>query len=155
MGRRKSNWSHLLLAALALLLIKSGRADAAFINWGPATNISSDTDVRTDGTLVAAFSIGAPDVPTTTVNGVTFAALGLNGSTVTSGNFTFHTNTAFLFNDNVGSTSPPFSTLSPSYQALLSHFAGGVPFTIAISGLTAGQSYEFEWWTSESSLPIT
>jgi hypothetical protein len=150
MRERSSGGSRLLVAALTLLLSEVGRVDAAIIIWGPATNVSGDTDVSIDGTLVAAFNIGAPDVPTTTVNGVTLTALGLSGSTVTSGNFTFQAPQPFLFNDDVGSTNPPFSTLSAPYQTLLSSFAGRGPFTLTISGLTPGHSYEFEWWTSES-----
>jgi hypothetical protein len=142
------------LAALALLLSAVGPAAAAPMTWGPPTTISGDTDVSTVGTLIAAFNTGGPDIPTTTVNGVTFEALALQGNTFTSGNFTFsHSkpNQAFLFNDHVGSSSPPFSTLSPPYQALLSSFTGGAPFTLTISGLTVGQGYEFEWWANVSS----
>jgi hypothetical protein len=146
------------VAALTLLLGEAGRAAAAPITWSPATNISGDTDVSTDGTLVAAFNIGAPDVPTTTVNGVTFTGLGLSGKTFTSGNFTFshsNPNASFLFNDNDGSTNPPFSTLSAPYQALLSSIAGGAPFTLTINGLTVGRGYEFEWWSSVSAQPLS
>jgi hypothetical protein len=151
---RTPGGSRLLLAALALLLIAAGRAGAGPIAWGPPTTISGDTDVSTDGTLIAAFNTGGPDISTTTVNGVTFTALALHGNTFTSGNFTFFHNNpgpAFLFNDHVGSSKPPFSALSPSYQALLSSFTGGAPFNLTISGLTTGQSYEFEWWTNISS----
>jgi hypothetical protein len=155
MHGRRSGGSRLLVAALALLLGEVGRAGAEPILWGPATNISGDADVSTDGTLLAAFNIGPPDVTATTVNGVTFAALGLTGSTVTTGNFTFHSNTSFLFSENDGSTLPPFSTLSAPYQVLLSSLAGGAPFTVTINGLTVGHVYEFEWWTNASSMAFS
>ena len=46
------------LAALALLLAGTGRADAAFITWGSATTISGDTDVDNKGALVGALTLG-------------------------------------------------------------------------------------------------
>ncbi len=145
----------LLLAVITVLLAALGRAAATPITWSPATTISGDSDVTTDGLLIAAFNTGGPDIPTTTVNGVTFAALSLHGSTVTVGNFTFHSNASFLFNDHVGSTNPPFANLSAGYQAFLSSFAGGAPITLTIGGLTPGQAYEFEWWTNASSLGLS
>jgi hypothetical protein len=151
---RTSGASLLFLAALALSLGAAGRADAGVITWGPATTISGDADVSTDGVLIAAFNTGGPDERTTTVNGVTFATLALHGNVFTSGNFTFshsNPNPSFLFNDSVGSSSPPFSTLSLPYQRLLASFAGGAPFTLTISGLAVGFPYEFEWWSSTSS----
>jgi hypothetical protein len=145
----------LSLAALALLLAGTGRADAAFITWGTAQNISSDTDVSTAGTLVNAvvlgFNRGNPgfNPNPTTVNGVTFQ--GLFFSTNTSGNFTFSGFSTFAFSQPAG----PYSGLSASYQALLSGGTGtsigtGAPFTLTMSGLTVGDQYQFEWWNNVS-----
>jgi hypothetical protein len=142
----------LTLAALALLLGSVGQARAGNISWGAATGISGDGDVDTTGTLVAAFNLGAPGVPTTTVNGVTFVGLGLSGPLVTSGNFTFSLPTGWGNNNNVGSANTPFTSMSPSYQLLLQSIVGdfGTPATITMSGLTVGAQYEFEWWSSDS-----
>jgi hypothetical protein len=148
----------LLAVALALLLTERGPVDAAPIIWGPATNVAGDTDVSTDGTLIAAFNTGGPDITATTINGVTFAKLSLSGNVFTFGNFRFthnNPNPSFLFNDHVGSSSPPFSNLSASYQTLLSSFTGGAPFNLTMSGLTLGREYEFEWWTNISSSSAT
>jgi hypothetical protein len=108
--------------------------------------------------LIAAFNTGGPDITSTTINGVTFAKLSLSGNVFTFGDFSFthnNPNPSFLFNDHVGSSSPPFSNLSSSYQTLLSSFTGGAPFNLTISGLTVGRGYEFEWWTSTSSLALS
>jgi hypothetical protein len=136
-------------AALALLLAGTGRADAAFITWGPATTISGDTDVDTKGNLVAAFNLGnvatsAPPLPAvmdTTVNGVPFVGLAIPTGSAgpvsdASGNFTFDlvptqlpgvglVTGTFSSLNGVTSTMSPFASLSSSYQDLLSSLAGG------------------------------
>jgi hypothetical protein len=153
--RRRFGKVVLGLAALALLLGGTGRADAAPITWGPATTISGDTDVATTGTLVAAFNIGGPGVGATTVNGVPFAPFALSTSPATSGNFTFTESTgSFGSNNGSGSSNPPFSSLNAPYQGLLFSIAGGFAssdtMTLTMAGLTVGHTYEFEWWTNFS-----
>jgi PEP-CTERM motif len=140
-----------ILMAAALLPWGVERADAAAIVWGSPQTISGNTDVDTTGTLVGAFNMGGTGVPTTTVNGVTFTGIALSGTTVTSGNFTF-TQTGGWNSNNITSANAPFSTLSPSYQNLLSWIAGDFtnPATITIGGLTVGAKYEFEWWSNDS-----
>ncbi len=150
--------ARLILAALALLLGVVVQADAAPISWGASHNISGDADVATDGTLVAAFNIGAPSnggpgLGSTTVNGVPFAAFALSGTSSTSGDFTFAIAGDFFAADNdLGSSNPPFSNLSAGYQTMLSSSAGAFfnPFTLTMSGLTVGTHYEFEWWFDSS-----
>ncbi len=152
--RRRFGMAVLGLAALATLLGGAGGVKAAPINWGPATNITGDTDVSRAGTLLGAFNIGGPGVGSTTVNGVTFTGLGLSGTSVTSGNFTFSLPTGWTGNNNEGgSGSPPFSNLSASYQTLLNSQAGdfSTPATITISGLVPGHTYQFEWWNDVGS----
>src|SRR5438874_12160706 len=63
-------------------------AEGSVITWGAPTNISGDSDVRTDGTLVAAFNMNGPAV---TVNGVTFASFTypFMATTATNGSFAF------------------------------------------------------------------
>ncbi len=138
---------------LALLLAGAGRANAAPITWSAAQGISGDSDVVTTGSLVGAFNVGIAGVGSTTVNGVPFAAFALSGTSATSGNFTFSSPTPMNGNNNVGSGSPPFSNLSAPYQTLLSSAAGSVntlPFTLTMSGLKLGDTYEFEWWFNTS-----
>jgi len=110
------------LAGLALLLGGTGAGRAAPITWGPATDISGNTDVDTTSTLIAAFNVGDTGVGNTTVNGVTFQGLAVTGTGVTSGNFTFAGTGCNSTNSNGGSSSSPFSSLSAQYQNLLSCF---------------------------------
>jgi hypothetical protein len=137
------------------------------ITWGSATTISGDTDVDTKGTLVAAFNLGAgPGVPPapSPINGVTFVGLAFPIGTISpvsdpSGHFTFAINPPLVaeWSSSNGQTSvnPPFANLSASYQALLSSFTGytdveGIGFNLTMSGLTAGHTYEFEWWSNDT-----
>jgi hypothetical protein len=127
------------------------------ITWGSPTNIVGDTDVITTGTLVGAFSTGTTGVPSTTVNGVTFAPFAIPNDfaagTTTVGNFSLHFDARFASNSAYGSTSAPFSGLSSSYESLLR--SGAVDeqnsaITLTMSGLTPGRAYTFEWWSNWS-----
>jgi hypothetical protein len=160
MHTRRRFGAAVLVAALALA--GTGRADAAFITWGAAANISGDTDVVTTGTLVGAFNLGDTGVPSTIVNTVPFAALAVptnSSSPFTSGNITLAASNGSFnsFNTGAGSGSPPFSNLTLAYRTLLSGGTEPVPvqpvptLTLTISGLTIGQQYEFEWWDNTSS----
>jgi hypothetical protein len=174
--RRRFGVAVLGLAALALLMADTGRADAAFITWGSAQGITGDTDVDTKGTLVAAFNLGNAGVANTpSINGVTFVGLAIpNGFagpvSDPSGNFTFaivptqvHGNPVtipFQSQNGVTSTNSPFASLSSPYQDLLSSFTGGElldsqneiaqTFSLTMKGLTVGHTYEFEWWSNTS-----
>ena len=161
-----------LVTALLAFFVASS-AHSAVISWGSPTNISGDSDVSTNGSLVGARNIGLPAVngmpavSTTTVNGVTFTALelGATGNSVTSGNFNLSIPNAFGGNNAVGSALAPFSNLSAAYRAMLGTEAGcfiqnpgcldtasnsTTPITLTISGLLVGQQYEFEWWKNVS-----
>lgn len=139
------------LLAGALLGLTAATSSAATITWGLPTNISGDSDVSTNGTLVAAYNIGVSGVGNTTVNGVTFTGLALTGNNVTDGNFNFAIATNFVGNNSVGGAGA-FSALSPAYQALVGTEAGdfSTPFTLTISGLAVGETYEFQWWKNVS-----
>ena len=153
-----------LLTFSAALAVAASTTHAASITWGLPTNINpaggaaSDLDVSTAGTLVGAFNLGGTGVGNTTVNGTTFTGLALAGSNVTSGNFNFATAGTFAGTNSVGFGSAPFSSLSAPYQALLSSAAGTAtgptPFTLTMSGLVTGQTYQFEWWSSQSRFPV-
>jgi len=141
-------WAAVLGTALSLALC--GAAHAAPIVWNAATNISGDSDVSTDGTLVNAVNLGAAGVAATTVNGVLFNPLLMTGTSVLSGNFTFAIPIGFSAFNGAGAPNPPFSILSAPYKALLSTIAGDftTPFTLTMSGFTLGDSYEVELWSN-------
>lgn len=138
------------LATLAL----GSTSHAAIITWGAPTNISGDSDVSTVGSLVGAANLGADSfsIPLTspTVNGVTFTAWN-STATTTSGIFSLGSTTgAFGTSGPVG----PVATLSTAYQALVRTGAlnmGPTP-TLTMSGLTAGNAYQFQWWASDDGL---
>jgi hypothetical protein len=135
-------------------------AFAALITWGAAQIISGDSDVSTDGTLVYAYNFGT-NATAPTINGVTFAAFHLPapftgaGVPVTVGAVSISESPGNLFGNIVLSgAAAPFSSLSTSYQALLGSGAmGGAPVTLSLvlGGLTAGQMYDFQWWSNDSS----
>jgi len=139
---------------LACLVAAPSLAGATPITWGAATNISGDADVSTSGSLVGAFNIGGPGIAATTVNGVVFSPFALSGTSATNGNFTFTNATGFGSNNSTGGSSAPFTSLSAGYQTLLSSVAGdfGTPSILTMSGLTAGNTYQFEWWTNSSNV---
>jgi hypothetical protein len=112
-------------------------------------------DVSTAGSLVGAFNIGGPGVPSTTVNGVNFVGFPLSGTSNTSGNFTIASTVSFGSENNDTTDNPPFGNLSSAYQTLLQSFATSftTPFTLTMIGLSPGSSYEFEWWTNSSANP--
>jgi hypothetical protein len=126
-----------ILAALALMLGGVGLADAGPITWSSATNISGDSDVKTDGTAHGALTEGPPGVTDITVNGVSFTASPVgNGS------------------NSLGSSSSPFSGLSSSYQELLSTGSPADLGVVAID-LIIGHRYLIEFWSNDSNTANT
>jgi hypothetical protein len=143
-------------------LLSTAPLRAQTIDWGSgAHSITGDSDVSTAGTLVNAFNLGADGVTFTTVNGVTFTAFTFPGfgsfsTTVASGNYSFTEDSGVLNSyNNLGTVAGDYSLLSPSYRTLLSG-GGSATFLdtlqLTISGLTAGQTYQFQWWNNNSSL---
>lgn len=154
---------------LATMMLAIGLATstglAADIDWGIGTqNITGDSDVSTAGTLVNAFAFGTNSAAHTTVNGVTFAPFVFPGyyvaaTSISLGNYGFSLNSGGyldVYND-LGTGSGAYSGLSSSYASLLGSGAsasspfGDGPLTLTISGLTIGQTYEFQWWANNSS----
>jgi hypothetical protein len=138
----------LLASAAALATIASSHA--ALIAWGAPTNIAVDSDVSTNGTLVVAHNFGGTSVPSTTINGVTFLPFALNGgsNSVTVGNATLSAPNPI----NAAATTT-FQALSASYLDLLTSAAtlqADSVFTLEITGLTIGQTYEFQTWVNNS-----
>ena len=156
----RPNHSTFVLRVFAALILLTPAlvptyAPAADINWGVQQQITGNSDVSTNGSLIGAFNVGDTGVPGTTVNGVTFQSFAAPGGNGMSGNFTMTPGGGGVFNSNTagGSTMPPFINLSPQYQTLLSSYVVPLfsPVTLTISGLTVGGQYQFEFWSNKSS----
>jgi hypothetical protein len=102
--------------------------------------------------LVRAFNLGDIGVANTTVNGVTFVGLPITSNSVTSGNF----NLAGPLGVSSGTyAAGPFGipyAISASYGTLLSSavYTFGVPFTLTMSNLAPGDTYQFQWWSNDN-----
>jgi hypothetical protein len=144
----------------AMWLAGPAPTQAALVTWGSATDITGDSDVSLNGSLVAAFNFGGGDV---TVNGVTFTSFVAGSPRVLS--MTVGDATLSIFDENsnhtlenfdTSSTSAPFTSLSSDYQTLLGtstgHVFGDWPQTLSLAGLTIGQTYEFEAWVNDSDI---
>ena len=132
--------SVLLLSGLAAL----HPAAAQFVTFGPAQTISSASDVSTTGGAVAAYNFD--NGAATTVNGVTFSPASNTGSgslSISGANGQY---------GGFGSGSPAFSSLSGSYQSLLTNAAYADSGTVGItqSGLTAGERYQVQYFVNDS-----
>lgn len=119
----------------------------ATVSWDAPAAISGDTDVTTDGSLVAAFNMIGGAVTVNSVPFASFPATSLTTST-TDGNFTFTESPGHLIADNnLGSSQSPFSNLSSNYKTLLGSALDtdeNNTLTLTISGLVVGQQYEFQ-----------
>ncbi len=162
--------------ATALLL---QTAHAGFVIWGPARNISGESDVSLNGALLSAFNLNAPEdvgsgpvvasAPAfgstvlafgdTTVNGVPFNAFTVTTGmgSASQGNATLVPTVGNLVAGNVeGSPVAPFGALTVPYQSLLNSLVGTVSspgsMNLTLNGLTPGGLYEFEWWYNQSSI---
>lgn len=148
--RRSRQWAGaIILMSLMAIVTPCG---AAVITWNAPQNITGDSDVSTFGTLVGAANLGDVGVAATTVNGVTFNPLGVpKPSTIASSGVFQITAPVMAGGNGLVSPAAPFATLSPEYQTLLGSAVGGpqgATITLTLSGLAAGRSYQFQWWTS-------
>lgn len=145
------NKKYILLASVLALLSIPAHAQI-LINWGTATNISTDTDVATNGAAfdAATFSTGA-----TTVNGVTFNPLNVNIGTSHVTDASGDISVQYTG----GVISPtPYTGGSTNYNHILNSasysfngpFSPGPPpagnAVITLSNLTAGDTYQVEAW---------
>lgn len=137
------------------------------VNWSPAQTMTADTDVRTDGTLVGAFTAGGVN-NATTVNGVPFSWVNVSGLTARSATFgsvatavplATSTSSWTFYGLGPGETGTPASpALSADYGKLaqggITSFGpsftppGGVALTL--NNLTPGQQYLFQTWVNDS-----
>jgi len=139
-------WPVSFLAA-AILLAAAGALRGAIITWGPAINITGDTDVLNTGTTVYAYCWSLSNA---TVNGVSFTAatVASSSSNVDVSGFFDQGNAYFT------STSAPFSALSGSYSNMLigaQYAASGGPYTVPVTlhKLTIGHPYAVQVWVND------
>ena len=146
-GRLASAWVFGITALTgALMAPETGRA--AVITWGGGT-VAGDTDVLTNGTAVYAYDW---DGAATTVNGVSFTGTAATGNI--GGNVGLKSASGSLLNTTTyTSASAPFSSLSGSYQTLLTGGdyanSGAVTLTVTLSNLTAGVFYAVQVWVND------
>lgn len=128
-------------------------ANAANINWQTPLTISGTSDVSLDGTLVGTWGPGDDWGGTSRsdyypVNGVTFAAYG-------SGPFGSWVNTSGL-DDRYGSYANP-NTADANYNYVLqtANYSYGEPISLTWGGMTAGDTYELEFWVQDGRNSVT
>ncbi|MEP4078012.1 Ig-like domain-containing protein [Haloferula sp.] len=120
----------------ALLLLTTLHASGAIITWGSATDVSAETDVSLNGTLVEAFNLSYDGNPTDPiVNGVTFESIG-----------------SLL--DNSADLEFFTGNISANYNELLGtlDYGGGTSPTLSLGGggLIPGELYEIQIWYGNS-----
>ena len=142
--------TNLPTAALALtticLVVPAATCQAAIITFGPATTISGDTDVSTNGSAEYAY---AWSNLSPTVNGVTFTG---TASTLGSGDGNI-TSDADAQNSGAYASGPaPFTSLSVPYQNILqgANYNSGTDISLSLNNLTPGQNYEVQLWYNDS-----
>lgn len=144
------------LASAALLLGAAATAPAATLTWGAPTTISADGNVVNAGITVGAFRLGSTGLAAATVNGVTFAPVGLADGTsvITIGNFSFNAGSSYSTNTAAGSTVAPYSNLSAPLKNLLQAgtFSELNRMTLTMGGLTVGRNYTFQWFSSNAGI---
>jgi len=122
-------------------------ASAASITWAAPVTIAGDTDVSTNGGLLYAYDeSGAAAV----VNTVSFAAG--NSTTALGANVTISGITGGGTYGGFGASGSPWSSLSSSYQTVLTGAAYGVTTagTITLNNLIVGHSYQVQVWVDDS-----
>ncbi|MDD5528095.1 MAG: fibronectin type III domain-containing protein, partial [Patescibacteria group bacterium] len=118
------------------------------ITWGTATNISGDTDVKTDGTLKYAYAWSNINQ---TLNGVAFVGTNVsNGNVGASSDLTVNTSGPNTSNVVYGDS----ALLSAAYQNVLSGLIGqyyvATAWTLTLNNLTSGHSYKVQLWANDS-----
>lgn len=128
---------------VTVFMLASASARASAITWGPATTASADSDVVTNGLLVAAYNVGVTTgFSPLTINTVTFTAVGLT-SGMPSGSPEFWNPDGAAFGTASG--------LSSAYQDMLRSGAEAHPSaTLTLTGLTIGHPYLVQLWVDDS-----
>jgi len=157
---KKQTYFSVGMIALTAILISTIPTKAQIL-WGSATNISTDTDVLTNGTYFDAalldtnFALGAGAVSSPgvsnflTVNGVSFNTIGgQNVGSDPSGDISINSGR----NPFTGANSPSGSA---SYNTLVTHaeYSQNSTQTISLAHLTIGDTYQVEVWSSAKGQP--
>ena len=114
--------------------------------------------MKTNGSLLYAYNVGASGVAGATVNGVAFLAYAFasnySSQTITVGSASMTESPGWLVSSNtMGGSSAPFTSLSSGYQTLLGSLgsaSNATSITVAFGGLTSGQQYLVQWWANNS-----
>ena len=133
----------LILSGLAAL----HPAAAQFVTFGAAQTISGAGDVSTTGTLVDAYDFSGSSA---TVNGVLFSSMASVGGT---GNLSISGGDYEYGYYGKGGSSTTYGSLDSSYQNLLTnglYVNSSNPFSLTESGLTAGHSYQVQYFVNDS-----
>jgi len=125
-----------VFAILASASLLASTAGAATIAWEPAATVSGDSDVATDGVLVAAEHWAGVDA---SVNGVPFTAA--QSMVVGSPGNSFETLTA--------ANGYPQGNLTTSYWNILRGKWYNAKGTVTLNNLVAGTSYLVQIWSSD------
>lgn len=140
---------YLVMALIGL----AGVSQAAIDMIDNPTYASATTQIRTEGTLVYAYTANSG---TRTVNGVTFTQVNANTTNWGSGNVTL----SGASGSDAARGAPPASKVPDAdYRGLLN----GLVFdavttyllTVTLNNLTVGQSYLVQAWVSDSSTYVT
>jgi len=129
----------MLTAADALL--------GAAITWGPATTITSDSDVLNTGSTVCAYCWGLQN---TTVNGVSFTAVNVTSNQDLSVTGTYAP--PYDLYDGFTSALAPFSLLSSNYMNILlgAWFAPQMTaMQVTLANLSVGHQYAVQVWVND------
>lgn len=159
----RPKWSSWLALAVFCSQLAIAPAQAANVIWQTPVTMTADTDVRTYGSFVSAYTLAGFSNPTT-VNGVSFASAvpsGLFAPSVSFGSSaTLSGGSGVGINGNVnGEVGTPASpALSADYgkianggaYAYQNGWAGPAPMTLTLNNLTVGRSYMFQTWVNDS-----
>jgi len=155
----RPKWSSWLALAVFCSQLAIAPAEAANVNWLTPVTMTADTDVRTYGSLVGAYTLAGFSNPTT-VNGVSFAAVTApGGSSVSFDSTATLTGGGGASIFGVVESEVPFAPASPSLSASYEKIdrsgayafgAGPAPMTLTLNNLTVGRSYMFQTWVADS-----
>ncbi len=143
----KTKVGALLLSAAAMIAPLAASAQSA-TTWGPATTISADSDVYTNGNPLYAYA-GGITAGTTNVFGVSFTAgtgYAAWGNVAFTSGFSGSSATAF------GPAAAPFNGLTNTYQTILrgGAYGGVVVGTVTLKGLTPSHDYAVQIWVNDT-----
>jgi len=135
------------ILAGALWLAAASTLPGAIINWGPASNITGDSDVLNTGATACAYCWSQQS---TTVNGVSFTAITVTSNQEFSVSGTYPP--PYDLYAEFTSGSAPFSLLSSNYMNLLvgAWFAPQMTtMQVTLANLSVGHQYAVQVWVND------